>query len=80
MRAAVPAVEAYYSETNTYAGMTIAKLQEQDQAVKLTAAPSNLGGSTYCIQSTVGNFTAWKLNPGGDVTIGTKGQAAPAPC
>ena len=80
VRAAVPAGEAYYSEANTYAGMTIVELQKQDQAVKLTAAPSNLGGATYCIQSTVGNFTAWKLNPGGDVTIGAKNAAAPTPC
>jgi prepilin-type N-terminal cleavage/methylation domain-containing protein len=80
VRAAVPAVEAYYSEATSYVGMTIAKLQEQDQAVKLSTAPTNLSGSTYCIQSVVGNFTAWKLNPGGDVTIGAKGVAAPAPC
>ena len=77
VRAAVPAVEAYYSEANSYAGMTIAKLQLQDQAVKLSAEPTQLTGSTYCIQSKVGNFYAWKLNPGGEVTMGDKGVASP---
>ena len=80
VRAAVPAVEAFYSEANTYAGMNIAALKLQDQAVKLSVEPTNLAGATYCIQSTVGNFTAWKLNPGGDVTIGAKNATAPAPC
>ena len=80
VRAAVPAVEAYYSDAGSYAGMTLVELKKQDQAIKLSGDPTNLGGSTYCIQSTVGNFTSWKINPAGDVTVGAKGAAAPAPC
>ncbi len=51
VRAAVPAVEAFYADNNTYVGMTIAALKSIDQAVNLSAAPSNLSATTYCIQS-----------------------------
>ena len=51
VRAALPAVEAYYADNNTYVGMTIAALKLIDQAVNLSAAPSSLTATTYCIQS-----------------------------
>ena len=40
VRAALPAVEAFYADNNTYVGMTIAALKSIDQAVNLSAAPS----------------------------------------
>ena len=53
VRAALPAVEAFYADNNTYTGMSIAALKSIDQAVNLSAAPTILGtgGSGYCIQS-----------------------------
>ena len=51
VRAAVPAVEAFYADNNTYAGMTIAALKLIDQAVNLSAEPANLSATSYCIQS-----------------------------
>jgi prepilin-type N-terminal cleavage/methylation domain-containing protein len=52
VRAALPAVEAFYADNNTYTGMTIATLKSIDQAVNLNAAPKiNGGGASYCIQS-----------------------------
>jgi type II secretion system protein G len=50
VRAAVPAVEAFYADNNTYATMTIAALKSIDQAVNLTAI-TNLSATGYCIQS-----------------------------
>ena len=52
VRAALPAVEAFYADNNTYTGMTVATLKLIDQAVNLSAAPKiNGGGASYCIQS-----------------------------
>ncbi len=54
VRAALPAVEAFYADNGTYVGMTIAQLKLIDQAVNLNAAPSSLAGGNaphYCIQS-----------------------------
>jgi type IV pilus assembly protein PilA len=52
VRAAVPAVEAFYADHNTYSGMTIAELKSIDQAVNLSAAPTILNsGAGYCIES-----------------------------
>ncbi|HLE98894.1 MAG TPA: prepilin-type N-terminal cleavage/methylation domain-containing protein, partial [Gaiellaceae bacterium] len=45
VRAALPAVEAYYADNNTYVGMTIAQLKLIDQAVNLSAEPSGLGAA-----------------------------------
>ena len=38
VRAALPAVEAFYADNNTYTGMTTAALKSIDQAVNLSAA------------------------------------------
>ena len=52
VRAALPAVEAFYADHNTYTGMTIAALKSIDQAVNLSAAPTILRRRRgYCIQS-----------------------------
>jgi type IV pilus assembly protein PilA len=71
VRAATPAVEAYFADTptGTYVGMTLVALQGIDSAVKLDGNPSGLGVNTYCIQSTVGGQTARKLNPSGSVEL-----------
>ena len=56
VRAALPSVEAYYSDQspNSYAGMTVAKLQSIDQGLRLTtvAVPS---AQTFCIDNTQGS-------------------------
>jgi len=52
VRAAIPAVEAFYADNNTYTGMTIATLKLIDQAVNLSVAPKiNGGGASYCVES-----------------------------
>ena len=52
VRAAIPAVEAYYADHNSYTGMTLAQLRLIDQGVALGREPVILNsGLGYCIQS-----------------------------
>ena len=43
VRAAIPAVEAYYADHNSYTGMTLAELRLIDQGVALSGDPVILG-------------------------------------
>ena len=69
VRAATPAVEAYFADNGTYVGMTLAALQAIDSGVRLSAAPSGLGVNTYCIQSTESGQTARKNGPAANVEL-----------
>ena len=51
VRAAIPAVEAYYADFNSYAGMTIPILKGIDQGLALESVTVLGGGTGYCIQS-----------------------------
>jgi len=52
VRAAIPAVEAYYADFNNYTGMTLVQLRLIDQGVALNQNPVILNaGLGYCIQS-----------------------------
>ena len=70
VRSAIPAVEAYFADNNSYAGMTLQYLQTTyDQGVKniaIVAATS----TTYCVQSVVGSQTWNKSGPGADIVTG----------
>ena len=71
VRAAVPAIEAYYADNNTYAGMTLAKLQASyDAGIKNITFGSTLDATTYCVQSTVGQATYNKAGPSADIVSG----------
>jgi hypothetical protein len=66
VRGAVPAIEAYYADNNTYSGATLEALQQYDYGVKdvrLVTAE----GETYCLESTAGGETYSKTGPGGDI-------------
>ena len=69
VRAATPAVEAYFADNGTYVGMSLAALQAIDSGVRLSAEPSNLGAGTYCIQSTQSGQTARKNGPAANVEL-----------
>jgi type IV pilus assembly protein PilA len=69
VRSAIPSVEAYASDHgSSYTGMTSTILKASYDA-GLKASVVTASGATYCVQSSVGNFTASKTNPGGDVTL-----------
>ena len=84
VRAAIPAVEAFNSDntgasgdvdgvttTSGYQGMTLALLQSNyDDGVKNILIPSaNLSTTSYCIKSTVSQYTAYKAGPSADIVI-----------
>jgi type IV pilus assembly protein PilA len=79
VRAAVPSVEVFYSDTaqdvdagvafgdGSYTGLSIAALQARDAALKLDSATANVGGTSYCISSQVGSWWASKAGPAADI-------------
>jgi prepilin-type N-terminal cleavage/methylation domain-containing protein len=73
VRAALPAVEAFYADTGTYDGLTPAALQARDQNVQVSAVTET--NSAYCIQSTVGGQN-WKIVGPGNTTP-VEGTCAP---
>ncbi len=70
VRAAVPAVEAFYADKGTYVGATIAALKaDYDAGITLDADPT-VTANTYCVSSTV-NGKQFKLSgPGGTIAAG----------
>jgi len=71
VRAAIPAVEAYYADNDTYAGMDLAALQASyDAGVKNITFGSTLNATTYCVQSVVGQATFNKAGPSADIVTG----------
>jgi type IV pilus assembly protein PilA len=49
VRAAVPAVETYFSDNGTYAGMDLAALQAIDAGISPDIGVGAVDGTTYCI-------------------------------
>jgi prepilin-type N-terminal cleavage/methylation domain-containing protein len=89
VRAAVPSVEAYYSDATTdtppgggssYDGMTVARLLLLDAGIKLdTAKPVGASpAASYCISSHVGNWWGTKSGPAGAILM-VKQTADPCP-
>jgi type IV pilus assembly protein PilA len=71
VRSGVSAVEAYFSDNNTYAGMTVANLQAIDAGIKLNALTAAQQTATaYCISSSVNGQTWKKAGPTVDITSG----------
>jgi type IV pilus assembly protein PilA len=72
VREAVPSAEAFFSDNNTYTGMTPGVLTTKyDSGLSSavgTAEPVTVGGvagAGYCIQATVGSHSAAIHGPGG---------------
>ena len=68
VRAAIPGVEAYYADNNTYSGLTLTALKGYDAGIKnilvIRATPAS-----YCVQSTVGQAVYKKAGPSADITV-----------
>jgi type IV pilus assembly protein PilE len=71
IRAIMPSVSSYYSDNNTYVGMTLANLQSTyDQAIdttKYSLPAADLSASSFCISSTVVGQTWSKTGPAGTI-------------
>jgi len=71
VRAAIPTAEAYYSDNNTYAGMTTTNMKAIDSGLSTALlAPASLTATTYCLEAVVGGFHFHVSGPGGTVTNG----------
>lgn len=68
VRAAIPAMEAWYSDRGSYASATLAGLRASYDAGLATVTLSGLGTSAYTIANTVGACTATVTGPGGQIT------------
>jgi type IV pilus assembly protein PilA len=67
VRAAIPAMEAFFADFNTYAGATPGFMQTNyDQGIKNITIPTATS-STYCVQSDVGGKTWRKNGPAADL-------------
>ena len=81
VRAAVPAAEGFYSDNNTYTGLDNATTglasYDASSAQKVTVTVG-AGGTSYCLQSTVGSKTS-HYNAPGSATAGT-GTVANGAC
>ena len=75
LRAAIPSVEAYFSDTGAYDGMTAAKLKASyDQSIDPSIIlVKTAAGTTYCVQATSPNDTtktAFKNGPDAQIAKG----------
>ena len=78
VRAAIPAAEAFYGDNSTYVGMTPGTLQAIDQGLSPSLTVPKVTATTYCLQASSGNWTAWFNGPGGGaagVQVGKTGGA-----
>jgi type IV pilus assembly protein PilA len=71
VRSAIPAVEAFYSDNDTYVGMALASLQASyDAGLSNTLAFASLSATSYCVSSTVGGQTYKKAGPAAQIVSG----------
>jgi type IV pilus assembly protein PilA len=69
VRAAIPAIEAFYSDNGTYVGATVTKLKASyDAGVSLSTIKS-ASASVYCAQAASGSRTAHRTGPSGAITL-----------
>ena len=91
VRAAIPDAEAYYSDNNSYTGMTASGLKSTyDSGLVLsvsgstgivTAKPENVGGTgqSFCISAVSGGHWASVQGPGGQVVNNSTATSDPCP-
>jgi type IV pilus assembly protein PilA len=71
VRSAIPAIEAYFADTDTYVGISAAALKASyDQGISSTLTFGTLSATTYCVQSDVSTKTYKKDGPGADIVEG----------
>jgi hypothetical protein len=73
LRSIVPSIEAYFTDNNTYAGMTLAILQTTyDQALDTSKYQlASATTSTYCVEATSGGKTYFKAGPAAPIAVGS---------
>jgi type IV pilus assembly protein PilA len=67
VRSAIPSAEAFYSDHNSYASMTVPALQAIDSGLSSSITLGTVSATGYCLQSDVGNKVASVTGPGGTI-------------
>ncbi|MEI7760706.1 MAG: prepilin-type N-terminal cleavage/methylation domain-containing protein [Thermoleophilia bacterium] len=67
VRSAVPTIETYFADNNTYVGMTTANLAAIDAGIQITVVSGS--ATSYCVSNTQGGFAYYKNGPA--AAIGT---------
>ena len=71
VRAAIPSMEAFYSDNSTYVGADAATLRTTyDSGLSTSVTTANLAVGGYCIQSVVSGQTYSVDGPGGTIAQG----------
>ena len=70
VRTSVQAVETYYSDHDSYTGMTWAELDSIDQGLSPTLEVASVTAQSYCISDHSGDKTFHKEGPDGPLSEG----------
>jgi hypothetical protein len=70
IRAAIPAIEAYYADNGTYKGATLEVLQQRYDAGIRGIDIVKANDRTYCVQSMTNGFPWHKAGPAADIVPG----------
>jgi type IV pilus assembly protein PilA len=65
VREAEPSAEAFYSDNNTYAGLSTAALKTYDSGLSSNLSTVKGGATHYCISAQDGSWFAHVVGPGG---------------
>jgi type IV pilus assembly protein PilA len=69
VRSALSAIEAYYSDKDSYSGLTVTKLRTSYDAGVALATINGASPTQYCAQAVSGNATAHRTGPSGALTL-----------
>jgi hypothetical protein len=69
VRAAVPAVEAYFADHGSYEGLSREQIAVYDPSAASDVEIVRAGPESYCIESTEGAATASKRGPAADIVL-----------
>jgi type IV pilus assembly protein PilA len=62
VRAAIPSIEAYYSDKGTYTGLTVAHIRSSiDSGLSNKVSLPTLAANSYCVSATVGG-KSWSVS------------------
>jgi prepilin-type N-terminal cleavage/methylation domain-containing protein len=76
VRSVIPALEAFHTDRDSYAGATLTVLRTQYDLEIDDSAASNykISGQTdtsYCVQNHAGDWYAWKAGPAESIGVGS---------
>lgn len=75
VRSAIPAVEAWHADHQTYRGITLAGLRNAYDTSLADVSFSQLSDEAYCVESDAGGTPYYKPGPAAPISAGRCGQA-----